>query len=447
MTLVTMGYAQTDITPTQSLQLVGYDARPDNYSRGVLHRLLAQTLIWQSAETICCLVTIDSLGFTTSLSLTLRQQLADALQTTPEHVMLCFSHTHAAPNATAHPDYYAFVCAQLEQAVCQARAFMVPIQAAWGSTRNTIGVNRRSPDLGFDDRLGVLQITGSDPHDLKCLLLRITAHANVLTADNYDISSDYFGAIRQQLSARYGCPILIVQGASGDVKAKYRQANADHLEVHLAEVLAHPPTPAEQQLYHEQCLRSLEIIADEVIHAVEALLPTLHPQPVHTLAMYSRHTTFYASVPDWPTAQAIAAEAQTSAGIDGTGWLEEVRRLHQAHISRQSAPCEIHYLLLNNGGLCGVPYEVMSAISTAIRQKTDAPLLFFNGYTNGCDSYLPTAPEYDLGGYEVLWSNLLYYPYHGRVMPLDRDTADQLADQAAQGYRDFWERQRFSDST
>ena len=30
MTLVTMGYAQTDITPTQSLQLVGYDARPDN---------------------------------------------------------------------------------------------------------------------------------------------------------------------------------------------------------------------------------------------------------------------------------------------------------------------------------------------------------------------------------------------------------------------------------
>lgn len=82
----------------------------------------------------------------------------------------------------------------------------------------------------------------------------------------------------------------------------------------------------------------------------------------------------------------------------------------------------------------------MSAISTAVRQKTDAPLLFFNGYTNGCDSYLPTAPEYDLGGYEVLWSNLLYYPYHGRVMPLDRATADQLADQTAQGYREFWKR-------
>ena len=156
------------------------------------------------------------------------------------------------------------------------------------------------------------------------------------------------------------------------------------------------------------------------------------------LAMFSRQTTFYADVPDYPTAQAIAAEAQVSAGIDGTGWLQEVRRLHQAHVLQQSAPCELQYLLLNNGGLCGVPYEVMSAISTNVWQMAANPLLFFNGYTNGCDSYLPTTQEYDLGGYEVLWSNLLYYPYHGRVMPLNRDTADQLAAQAVQGYQEFF---------
>ena len=438
MSLATMGFAQTDITPAESLQLVGYDARPDNYSRGVLHRLLAQTLVWQTPEEVCCFVTIDSLGFTTALSNTLRQQLADALQTTPECVMLCFSHTHAAPNAAVHPEYYAFVCVQLEQAVRQARAFMIPIQAAWGSTRNTIGVNRRSADLDFDDRLGVLSLTSQDPHDLKALLLRITAHANVLTADNYQISSDYFGAIREQLAIRDGCPILLVQGASGDVKAKYRQANADYLEVHLTEALAHPPTSEEQQHYRKQCLRSLETIAREVALSVDALLPTLQPQPIRMLAMFSRQTTFYADVPDYPTAQAIAAEAQVSAGIDGTGWLQEVRRLHQAHVLQQSAPCELQYLLLNDGGLCGVPYEVMSAISTNVWQMAANPLLFFNGYTNGCDSYLPTAQEYDLGGYEVLWSNLLYYPYHGRVMPLNRDTADQLAAQAVQGYQEFF---------
>ncbi len=53
------------------------------------------------------------------------------------------------------------------------------------------------------------------------------------------------------------------------------------------------------------------------------------------------------------------------------------------------------------------------------------------GYTNGCDGYLPTAAEFDRGGYEVLWSYLTYYIYHGRVMPLRRDSADRLVQAAA----------------
>jgi hypothetical protein len=55
-------------------------------------------------------------------------------------------------------------------------------------------------------------------------------------------------------------------------------------------------------------------------------------------------------------------------------------------------------------------------------------LLYFGGYMNGCSGYLPTAEEYDKGGYEVLHSYLIYYIYHGRVMPLNRDTADRLVE-------------------
>jgi len=52
--------------------------------------------------------------------------------------------------------------------------------------------------------------------------------------------------------------------------------------------------------------------------------------------------------------------------------------------------------------------------------------IYFGGYTNGCDGYLPTADEYDKGGYVVLHSYLIYYIYHGTVMPLNRDTAAKL---------------------
>lgn len=52
----------------------------------------------------------------------------------------------------------------------------------------------------------------------------------------------------------------------------------------------------------------------------------------------------------------------------------------------------------------------------------------FNGYTNGCLFYIPTEEEFDLGGYEVYWSMLLYYSYFNRVFPLVRESAEKLID-------------------
>lgn len=114
-----------------------------------------------------------------------------------------------------------------------------------------------------------------------------------------------------------------------------------------------------------------------------------------------------------------------------------MERLLNNHETRQSAEIELQFFTVNDGCLCGVPSEVMSDIAVEIWKKTSNPMVFFNGYTNGCTSYLPTAAEYDRGGYEVLWSNLLYYQYHGRVMPLNRDTADRLADEAVKAWKEY----------
>ena len=51
---------------------------------------------------------------------------------------------------------------------------------------------------------------------------------------------------------------------------------------------------------------------------------------------------------------------------------------------------------------------------------------YFNGYTNGCLSYFPTEEEFDMGGYEVYWSLLIYYSYFNRVFPLMRESATKL---------------------
>lgn len=59
----------------------------------------------------------------------------------------------------------------------------------------------------------------------------------------------------------------------------------------------------------------------------------------------------------------------------------------------------------------------------------------------GIDSYLASAEEYEKGGYEVLWSNLLFFKSHGRVMPLNKNTASDLACAAANLWLDFIEKE------
>ena len=139
--------------------------------------------------------------------------------------------------------------------------------------------------------------------------------------------------------------------------------------------------------------------------------------------MQSSVKRLYADVPNMEAAKKIAVEAKTNADIDGTDWLSEVKALNEKRIHQQHKDIEIMYFMLNEGCICGVANEAMCEISLAIKNELNNPLIFFGGYTNGCDGYLPTKAEYEKGGYEVLWSYLLYYKYHGTVMPLNPDSA------------------------
>ena len=434
---VYMGYACADITPEEQAEMIGF-ARPDNLSKGILHRLEASVMVLKSTEETCCLVTIDSLGFPAELSNLLRQKIGAKLCTPPEKVMLCFSHTHSAPNAgTEDGTYYQLACEKILTAVSEAVSVMNPIKAAWGLGSGEIGVNRRGDTASVDNRIGILKVVDSDSGTLKLLLLRVTAHANVLSSDNDLISADYFGVTRKLLKEKYGCEVMMTQGAAGDIRPRYQQDNAAFLEIHAWEEPHKKYTEAEKKKYFDQSRDALRKMADSIDRAVDSIIDDMIPQSITRLAMFSMHSSFAADVPSLKRAAEIAQEAAQMAGIDGTGWLKEVQRLQGLHIKKQFADVEIQYFCINDGCLCGAANETMCRMALDVTDKAGNPLLLFGGYTNGCSSYLPTAEEYDKGGYEVLWSNLIYYSYHGRVMPLNRDTADRLVAAVVQGWKQF----------
>jgi hypothetical protein len=414
-----LGLSEVDITPSSQVQTIGF-GREDELSRGVLHGLSVQVAVWQFGVVKCCIVTIDNIGLATQHANLLRSDIGEILSISKDEVMLCFSHTHSAPNDSIETEYFRFLCMQIKTGVQQAIENMQPVRMAWGNTYADIGVNRRAGCDAIDRRIGILKVIDADSGSLRLLLLRLTAHANVLKEDNYLISPDYFGAVRELLSEKYGCGVMLTQGASGNISPKYftssRVETSDN------------PVPS----FYGDCASASALcdMAEEVFRQVDKVIADIHPCNVEHLKMYSIYQKLDADVPSYDRALEIVAEAKKEANIDGTAWLAEVQRLLKDDIKKQTENVELQYFVINDGCLCGVPNEIMCEFALRANEQLQSDMFYFGGYTNGCTGYFPTEEEYDEGGYEVYWSMLIYYIYHGHVASLNRNSATTLIEAA-----------------
>lgn len=423
------------------MELVGFD-RPDNRSRGVRDPLLLQAAVWDSGGLPVCLLAMDSLGLTKDRADRLRDVAAGELGVGRERVMACFSHTHAAPNAALEARYFDGVVEQARDCARRAREGLVPVEAAWGLGEAEIGVNRRDPQGPLDRRIGVLEAVEEGTGKPRLLLLRLTAHANVLLSDNLLASADFLGAVRTALARERGCPVMVTQGAAGNVRPRFRHSEARLFEERPREAAARLLAPGVAERLSRESDEALGRMAEEVRACVDGVRKGLSHAPIRRLDAFSLRLACAADVPGRERALRIAEEARREAGIDGAAWLAEAERFRQAGIRRQEGEMEIQFLALGDGCLCGTAEEAMCETSLEVSRKAGDGLLLFGGYTNGCGGYLPTAAEYDKGGFETLWSNLIYFPYQGRIMPWNRETATNAAEAAARRWARFLEEEK-----
>ena len=411
--MIRFGFSEVDITPERPMELVGF-YRADNKSKGVLKPLLAQAAVWENEER-CCLITIDSIGFTKELSDKLRDKIGRLLNVTREKIMLCFSHTHAAPDADMEPEYYNEICEKIESTVLQAEKEMTPVNVGWKNAAAHIGVNRRPVSKDIDDRVGILKVCDVDKKAEdrpRLIILRVTAHGNVLKADNNMISPDYFGDTREIISRKYHCPVMMIQGSAGSTAPKY---------------FCSENTPVDARM--EECVRSktaLTDMAEAIADSVSKEFDNIELHNDSTIRMYSKHIELTADVPTVEEAIKVAEDAKELCGIIDNGWLEKVSGLNAKGIHEQSEDMEMQYFSIGDWCLCGGPYEFMVGFALDSEKLLGNEFFYLNGYTNGCLLYFPTEDEFDAGGYEVFWSMLIYYKYIDRVYPFRRDASSKL---------------------
>jgi hypothetical protein len=230
--MVITAVAKREITPTENVPLFGYGDRTHD-STGVHDPLFAYTWWlqgpeqdpWVWAALDVCVLSVASAGELTRAV----AQRAGLTELSPPRILLSTTHTHSGPDTwQIHRDqrpwarrYYALLVERLTEAVLQARQRARPCRIQVREGRGELGVNRRDPKRPVDPRILLLSLV-DEAGALQGMLFHYSCHLTVLGVDNYRVSADWAGPVRQDLEDKLGVPVAYLQGAEGNVDPRTR---------------------------------------------------------------------------------------------------------------------------------------------------------------------------------------------------------------------------------
>ncbi|WP_214804796.1 MULTISPECIES: alkaline ceramidase [unclassified Exiguobacterium] len=410
------GIHREEINPPLGAAFIGYHREVGVAS--IHDPLYVTASIFESEQTTSVFVSIDNIGLLVADTDTIREGIVDQLEVSKEQITVVYTHTHSGP-ATAgnEPLTVAYKTILTQQAIVsavKASEAMQSVEIGWGVTSGKLGVNRREKRNGHavmgtdplgvtDDRIGTLLVRRADDACLVGAFVFCTAHPNVLKSDSVVLSGDYPGVARTILEQALGCPVVIIQGATGNINAKYRGDLASLQKMAFAlsgHVLTTIPEVSYQPLTH---------------HRIQSVI-------------YPMRLT---EVLDTNELQDMATYAEQTWGVSASCW--------SAYVQEQSGttltiPLEVQLFELNEGSFSGIPMEPFCETALQIQQMRQTELAFFGGYTNGYIGYLPTAEEHPYGGYEVAINPVVYGPVTGLWMPPVPETANEIVHRIRQLY-------------
>ncbi|MBK5486388.1 neutral/alkaline non-lysosomal ceramidase N-terminal domain-containing protein [Bacillus sp. TH17] len=415
-----VGVCQVDITPPLGIDFIGYHR--DTGINNIEEHIYGTIFVFEKDEVKTVFISIDNIGMLVEDTNIIRERVASRLHVPFEQITVVYTHTHSGPETVGdHPlikSYKTILLNNVVQGVITANNNMRSCEVGWDVTTGDIGVNRRerTPDgkakMGIniegivDKRIGVLAMRNAESKELAGVIVFCTAHPNVLKGDSDVLSADYPGMTREILEKIVNCPVIIVQGATGNVNAKYRGSQ-----------------------------EALKQMAYVLSGHVLTILPTVTYRPIVKLRTIS--STMQMRLKDLPEIDEIrrmARSAERQWGVNTDEWLTIVLEKYKQGIRQLSIDLEIHMFQINEGMFSGIPMEPFSETAVEMKESLQNELAFFGGYTNGYIGYLPTKEEYAYGGYEVELNPVVYGPVTNLLMPPAENTAELIVQRVTELY-------------
>ncbi|CAG7623577.1 hypothetical protein [Actinacidiphila bryophytorum] len=396
--------ATADITPPAGHLLGGYADRTAP-ATGTADPLQA-TLIWLSgpADPGVLWLTLDAVAVDTVLASALAAAVGSAVGIPADRVLVCASHTHAAPVGWAgeispavpgvrEPALEAALVAAAAAAARPLREGRRAGRLAWaGADAPGVGANRHRPDGPHDTSSGVLAVHTAD--GLLALLLDHASHPTVLGPGNLRYSADWPGATRRALAAALGPGVAVgfLQGAAGDVSPRFVRRGRQASEVdRLGGLLAGPVLRA---------LADASPLPADIprLRRSRAQVPVRRlPSAAESARTLAEARSVVAALPGQDTPAARLAQTR----LQGA---ETAERLRAAGLPASlSLPIGVVTLGADHAWL-HLPVELFASLGLRLRAASPRPETRVVGYTDGYFGYVPDREGVESACYEALTS-------------------------------------------
>ena len=404
-----IGVAQIDVTPGGAIDLSGYAARIQP-SVGVLDPIFVRAIFLDEAAQRLLWLAADVIALPHAFVADFRAWAARELSLSPAQLLLCATHTHAAPATISltgcgqcSEAFLAHLRDGMQRTARDAMARTEPCRVKFAQSELHLAIDRRGMPAAHVDPIVTAVGFVHDDGSFIAACLNYAMHPVTLSHENRHISADWPGYASAALSAALpGKPMVLVSnGACGNINPPLQTTRGEEVRA-LGEQVAGAVMRA---------LADAKAASDADLRVAYRSVPMeleqLSPSEIDATADTARRTGNLD--PTWQHA--------LDAAIDT--WRHSVRTAPTA--------IEIDLLAARIGDvtMLAVNGEIFSRFTDIVRRQVNQPL-FVVAYANAAFGYIPTREAYAEGGYEVDRAHFFYNSLRPRIGGLE-----MLADHAA----------------
>ncbi|MBR0053587.1 MAG: neutral/alkaline non-lysosomal ceramidase N-terminal domain-containing protein [Bacteroidales bacterium] len=386
---LTMSYHSADISTTEDehVVLAGFAAR-DTLSDGIHQHLYTHCLVLGDGTQKVCIISNDLMEISPAISDTIRTMIAEQSGLALDNILMHNIHTHSAPRSGGASNYTGgtnrawkerMVATVVGNAVKTIGEKGKPFALEVGKGETQINGNRCEKEGPVDHNVYVARFLQHGKPVVS--IVNLACHPVCMGPGSYLLSSDYAGVNARYLSEAWGGEVFQLTGAAGNMDPALGPKRVDYAEQcgkELSDALKDIPF---EKVSSKGILRLVNDTVDLPYQIAEVT-----PEAV------TRH------------ADSLAATARTTFprfADDVMNWKDEILE----RFDNGPVPSKLRYHLhgLDVDGIVfffsdGEPFcEYQMEARAAFPDRT----VFFAGYTNGQNSYLPSEHAYEVRkGYE-----------------------------------------------